>query len=104
MTSNIIAPGPIGGTEGMERLMRPEDKAEAIRNIPLQRLGSVKDIADATVYVFSETGSFVNGAHIDVDGAAWRVKASNPGSALNYPDFLLGGETVTGVKGAKAKI
>jgi peroxisomal 2,4-dienoyl-CoA reductase len=104
MTSNVIAPGAIGGTEGMDRLMRSDDKAEAIRNIPMQRLGSVKDIADATVYLFGETGRYVNGAYIDVDGAAWRIKGSNPGSALKYPDFLLSKDTVRGVKGVKAKL
>lgn len=28
---------------------------------PLGRLGSVRDIADATVYLLSNTGSYVNG-------------------------------------------
>lgn len=61
VTSNIISPGPIGGTEGMERLGRSEDKAESMKNIPLGRYGTVKEIADATVYLFSDAGNFVNG-------------------------------------------
>jgi len=28
---------------------------------PLGRFGSVRDIADATVYLFSDAGSYVNG-------------------------------------------
>lgn len=102
VTSNVIAPGPIGGTEGVERLMRPEDLALVEHNIPLQRLGSTRDIADATVYLFSDTGNFVNGTTVDVDGAAWRVKGANPGAGFKYPDFILSGKTVAGVKGAKA--
>lgn len=61
VTSNIISPGPIGGTEGMERLARAEDVAASQRNIPLGRYGTVKEIADATVYLFSDAGNYVNG-------------------------------------------
>jgi len=35
-----------------------------------------------------------------VDGAAWRT-GRGPGSGFKYPDFLLGDEVVTGVKGGK---
>ena len=35
-----------------------------------------------------------------VDGAAWRTSAG-PGAGFKYPDFLLGDEVVTGVKGGK---
>ena len=61
VTSNVISPGPIGGTEGMERLARSADAAASMRNIPLGRYGTVKEIADATVYLFSDAGNFVNG-------------------------------------------
>ena len=35
-----------------------------------------------------------------VDGAAWRTQTPNMGG-FKYPDFLLGDEVVTGVKGGK---
>lgn len=91
VTSNIIAPGPIAQTEvslvwffsfffpsipttilvtiieltnriqGMERLL-PSDVFESyVRSQPLGRIGSVRDIADATVYLFADTGSYVSG-------------------------------------------
>lgn len=101
VTSNIIAPGPIGGTEGMDRLSRKEDTAKGMKKVPLGRYGTVKEIADATVYLFSDTGNFVNGSVLVVDGAAWRMMSSNPGGGFEYPDFLLGSEAVTGVKGMK---
>lgn len=46
----------------MDRLTPAKDveKASASR-IPLGRMGSVKNIADATVFLFSDTGSYVNG-------------------------------------------
>jgi peroxisomal 2,4-dienoyl-CoA reductase len=62
VTSNVIAPGPIGNTEGMDRLTPHSDTAkDTPRKIPLGRWGSVKDIANATVYLFSDAGSYVNG-------------------------------------------
>lgn len=62
VTSNVIAPGPIGGTEGMERLAKSEHAAAGLKNIPLGRWGTVKEIADATIYLFSDAGNFVNGS------------------------------------------
>ncbi|RQM06868.1 hypothetical protein DH86_00000010 [Scytalidium sp. 3C] len=90
ITSNVITPGPIAGTEGMERLSDPESakNGKATRGIPLGRYGTVKEIADATVYLFSDTGSYVNGDVLVVDGGSWR--AMNYLTAQQYPDFLLG--------------
>lgn len=61
ITSNVIAPGGIAGTEGLNRLT--EKGQDPIRNkfIPAGRFGTVRDIADATIYLFSEAGSYVNG-------------------------------------------
>ena len=61
ITSNIIAPGPIAGTEGMERLARKEDVETSMRHVPVGRYGTTRDIADATVYLFGEAAGFVNG-------------------------------------------
>lgn len=88
MTSNIIAPGPIDATEGLSRLMPPEELQEMRRAIPVQRLGLVKDIADATVFLFGDTGNFVNGACIDVDGGAWRVNGGGKAGGQNYPESI----------------
>lgn len=101
ITSNVIAPGPIGGTEGMDRLSRKEDLEKAVKGVPLGRYGTVKDIADATVYLFGDAGNFVNGSVLVVDGAAWRTGAVNAGAGFEYPDFLLEEKTVSGVKGLK---
>lgn len=61
VTSNVISPGPIAGTEGMERLSKADDLADSLKRVPLGRWGTVKEISDATVYLFSDAGNFVNG-------------------------------------------
>lgn len=64
LTSNVIAPGPIAGTEGMERLATKEVRENAGSHVPVGHYGTVRDIADATVYLFSSTGDFVNGSTV----------------------------------------
>ena len=61
ITSNIIAPGPVEGTEGMERLAKAEDLKQSMRGVPLGRMGKVKEIADGTVFLFGDAGNFVSG-------------------------------------------
>lgn len=61
ITSNVIAPGPIRGTEGVKRLIRTEGEAGRLPSIPLGRLGSLKEISDAVIYLFADTGDYVNG-------------------------------------------
>lgn len=95
VTSNVIAPGAIAGTEGLERLASSQrGHGDLARHIPLGRLGTVRDIADATVYVFSDAGNYVNGEILVVDGADWRNKGDGVGrdADMKYPDFLLKGE------------
>ncbi|EXJ91570.1 2,4-dienoyl-CoA reductase (NADPH2) [Capronia epimyces CBS 606.96] len=104
VTSNVIAPGPIGGTEGMDRLAKqPEPGSYPGKGIPLDRWGQIKEIADATVYLFSDAANFVTAQTLVVDGGAWRTYGGGPGQGFDYPDFILSGAEVTGVGGSKKK-
>ena len=70
---NTIAPGPIGGTEGVKRLY--EDTGEAAvqtANLPLGRLGRGEDVAQAALYLCSDAASFVTGTDLVVDGGRQR--------------------------------
>lgn len=60
ITSNIIAPGAIAETEGMARLS--PDQGGVGSAVPSGRMGRVKEIADSTVYLFSDAGNYVNGS------------------------------------------
>lgn len=105
VTSNVIAPGPIRDTEGMERLSSSKvDQSKADAVVPQGRWGYVRDIADSTVYLFSDAGSFVNGQVIPVDGGAWRRQGAlsvGTDDDMRYPDFLLKGEISKHVKSGR---
>lgn len=103
LTSNVIAPGPIANTEGMSRLSSASDD-DVGKKVPGGRIGRVRDISDATVYLFSDAGSYVNGHVLVVDGASWRMGAAGgPGvdESMKYPDFLFSGEIAQGLAGGK---
>ncbi len=68
---NAIAPGPIGDTEGMRRLLPPDMKDDLLRRIPLRRFGRSEEIGDAAVFLSSPAASWVTGAILVVDGGSW---------------------------------
>lgn len=67
---NAISPGPIDATEGFERLMGQdaELRASSIRHVPLQRLGTLDDVADLALFLASDRASWISGAIIPCDG------------------------------------
>ncbi|SMN19787.1 similar to Saccharomyces cerevisiae YNL202W SPS19 Peroxisomal 2,4-dienoyl-CoA reductase, auxiliary enzyme of fatty acid beta-oxidation [Maudiozyma saulgeensis] len=71
--SNCIAPGAIDDTEGFKRLSKPELVESVKKMIPLQRLGTKRDIAEATVFMFSPAANYINGHVIVVDGGMWHT-------------------------------
>ncbi|CAJ0552459.1 Ff.00g064380.m01.CDS01 [Fusarium sp. VM40] len=85
--SNVISPGAIQGTEGVDRLFSKDDRVG--RGVPLGRHGLLKEISDATVYLLSESGNYVNGHVLVVDGGAWRVpQFLGLSASKTYPDIL----------------
>jgi peroxisomal 2,4-dienoyl-CoA reductase len=68
---NAIAPGPIGDTEGMKRLVPEPIKEKLRKRIPLGRFGLIKDIECAAVFLCSDAASYISGAVIVVDGGHW---------------------------------
>ncbi|MEQ9663659.1 MAG: SDR family oxidoreductase [Parasphingopyxis sp.] len=68
---NSISPGPIAGTEGMERLAPNAEAAEASKKaVPLGRWGEIEEIADMAMFLASGSAQYVTGAVIPVDGAS----------------------------------
>ena len=66
---NAISPGPIEGTEGVERLL-PNDaiKQECIRRIPLRRLGTREEIANTAIFLSSDLAQYITGTIVGCEG------------------------------------
>src|SRR5262249_44515152 len=72
---NAIAPGPIEGTEGMSRLA-PGGVEDVLKNkLPLQRYGTIDEIADAVLYLVSPAATYVTGTTLLVDGGMTLIGA-----------------------------
>jgi 2,4-dienoyl-CoA reductase [(3E)-enoyl-CoA-producing], peroxisomal len=118
--SNVIAPGPIGGTEGMDRLSglslqtyippflidsfeppkgkRADGSSVEIKDeVPLGRIGDVRDVAHATVFLFSDAASWVTGQVFVVDGGHEHLRTL----ALPYPTSVLEPEKVKKMMAAR---
>lgn len=63
---NGIAPGFIE-TE-MTAVLTDEQRENAVKNIPLQRMGKTQDIANTALFLGSELSSYITGQIIAVDG------------------------------------
>ena len=65
---NIVAPGPVD-TEMLSRFTgTQENKARLSAGVPMKRIGSPEEIAEAIVFVSSDRASFITGGRIAVDG------------------------------------
>lgn len=66
---NAISPGPIAGTEGVERMApTAAEKAAWCERTAIKRFGTSRDIADAAIFLASDAASYITGAVIDCDG------------------------------------
>ena len=65
--SNAIFPGP-AQTPMQERWDTPEKVAAVASQIPLGRVGSTRDLANAALFLLSENASYITGVDLVVDG------------------------------------
>jgi NAD(P)-dependent dehydrogenase (short-subunit alcohol dehydrogenase family) len=79
-----IAPGPVADTEGMARLA-PEGQASwatLLGSIPSGRAASRQEIADLALFLASESGRYINGVVIPIDGGFSAVGSQAFGQML----------------------
>ena len=80
---NSVVPGPIQGTEGMNRLAPSPQMQEFVRNsVPLKRLGNCEDVANLCLFLGSPWASYITGAVIPADGGWSLSGVSSCGDAI----------------------
>jgi len=91
--SNVIAPGGIADTEGMDRLTPKGLDMSNIypAQIPLGRPGAKQDIANAAVFLFSPAANYITGQILVVDGGWEHLRWS----LVPYPESVLDPDSIT---------
>ena len=71
--ANILCPSTVETPLVLEYLKNPERRQERLGEVPLGRLASMEDVANAALYLASDEASFINGVAFPVDGGvtAW---------------------------------
>ena len=69
ITVNAISPGFI--ETDMTDKLSDEQKQAIVSAIPLSRMGSSKDIADITLFLASDSASYITGENINVNGGLY---------------------------------
>ena len=69
ITVNVIAPGYVD--TDMVKAVPPHILAEIINKIPVKRLATAEEIADAVVYLTSDSASFITGATLSINGGLY---------------------------------
>ncbi len=72
ITVNVVAPGPIGGTEMFHEVVpaHSERERKLAAAIPVQRLGTPEDVANAVQFFIAPAAGFVTGQVLYVCGGA----------------------------------
>jgi 3-oxoacyl-[acyl-carrier protein] reductase len=66
ITANVIAPGFI--ETDMTAAMTDARRAEVLTGVPLQRYGTVDEVAGAALYLASDAAAYITGTVLPVDG------------------------------------
>lgn len=65
---NTVTPGLIDAGMSEEIYADPEARRQRIAHVPMGRLGSAEDVADAVMFLASPKASYITGQNIVVDG------------------------------------
>lgn len=71
ITVNSIAPGFI--SSDMTDALTDDQKSEILNQIPIQKFGDPKNIAELAVFLASEKGQYITGQTISVDGGLYMI-------------------------------
>jgi NAD(P)-dependent dehydrogenase (short-subunit alcohol dehydrogenase family) len=65
---NVVAPGPTDTGMLTRFTGTPENKADLVANVPMERMGHSQELADAIVFIASDEASYITGTVLNVDG------------------------------------
>lgn len=83
ITVNTVSPGTIDTSRIPEDYPNLEAKYQLLRNmIPLRRLGTCEDIAEACLYLASDASSFVTGQVLHVNGGSLLLSCHLPSEEM----------------------
>ena len=71
ITVNSIAPGFI--SSDMTKTLSEEQQSQILNQIPANKFGDPKDIADLAIFLASEKGQYITGQTISVDGGLYMI-------------------------------
>ena len=71
ITVNSIAPGYV--SSDMTDALNDDQKVEILKQIPVQKFGDPKNIADLAIFLASEKGQYITGQTISVDGGLYMI-------------------------------
>lgn len=66
---NTVSPGFIDGGMSAGLYANPQTRAGRSAGVPLKRLGTEQDVADAVMFLASDAASYISGHNLVVDGA-----------------------------------
>jgi len=71
ITVNVVAPGFI--TTDMTSALSEEQRQALLTQVPMQRLGTVADVAHAVLFLASPAGAYITGETLHVNGGMYMI-------------------------------
>jgi NAD(P)-dependent dehydrogenase (short-subunit alcohol dehydrogenase family) len=90
ITSNVVSPGLTDISNISRSVQSPEYQQVFIRQVPLGRLGTPDEIADAVLFIASDQARFITGQVLCVDGgySAGKLSVEGPLDQQDLTQFL----------------
>jgi NAD(P)-dependent dehydrogenase (short-subunit alcohol dehydrogenase family) len=83
---NVIAPGPVDETEGMQRLAPTEEaRKKSMASVPLGRFATKDEIADLALFLSSDAAAYMTGTISVCDGGQSLLGSRNLLAAAGAP-------------------